>query len=310
MSGLRARWGAMSGNLRGIILVAISGVLFSALNIATYFPAKASSDPLNPAMMAFCRYLFGALFLLPIFFRRGFVEPFRTDRIGVHAVRGALHSVGMQFWFVALPLVTLADLTALSFTGPIFITFGAALFLGEDVRLRRWIAVIVGFLGAMLIVRPGFTELGLGVLAALASTPLFSASNLMAKALARTDDADTIVIWQTVFIVICAAPFAFFSWQTPTWEHVGWFLLAGLLGTVGHLVMQYGYQVAEISAVQPIGFLSLIWNTLFGFLLFSQEPSAWTFIGAAVIFASAMYISHREAVRRAQLRTADVVAKP
>jgi drug/metabolite transporter (DMT)-like permease len=307
MTALKARWAGMSGNLQGIILVAISGVLFSALNVATYFPAQ----ELNSYMMAFCRYLFGGFFLLPIFFRSGFIEPFRTNRIGVHAFRGALHSAGMQLWFVALPLITLADLTALGFTGPIFITFGAAVFLGEDVRLRRWMAVIVGFLGAMLIVRPGFTEIGIGVLAALASTPLFSASNLMAKALARTDAADTIVIWQSVFIVLCAAPFAIAFWQTPSWEHVGWFLIAGLFGTVGHLVMQHGYQLAEISAVQPIGFLSLIWNTLFGFVLFSQQPSVWTFVGAAVIFASAMYISHREAVRRSEVRTATVtVAKP
>jgi drug/metabolite transporter (DMT)-like permease len=306
MTDLRARWAAMSGNLQGIILVAISGVLFAALNVATFYPAK----ELNSYMMAFCRYLFGALFLLPIFWRKGLLAPFRTNRIGMHAVRGALHSGGMQLWFVALPLITLADLTALGFTGPIFITFGAALFLGEDVRLRRWMAVFVGFAGAMLIVRPGFTELSIGVLAALASTPLFSASNLMAKALAHTDDADTIVIWQSIFIVLCAAPLAVAFWQTPSWEHVGWFLLAGLFGTVGHLVMQYGYQVAEISAVQPIGFLSLVWNTLFGFILFSQQPSVWTFVGAAVIFASAMYISHREAVRRAQLRTAHAEAKP
>jgi drug/metabolite transporter (DMT)-like permease len=306
MNGLRVRWAAMSGNLQGIILVAISGVLFAALNVATFFPAR----ELNSYMMAFCRYLFGALFLLPIFWRKGLVVPFRTKRIGLHAIRGALHSGGMQLWFVALPLITLADLTALGFTGPIFITLGAALFLGEDVRLRRWMAVLVGFAGAMLIVRPGFAEIGLGVLAALASTPLFSVSNLMAKALAHTDDADTIVIWQCIFIVLFAAPFAVVFWQTPSWEHIGWFLLAGLFGTLGHLVMQYGYQVAEISAVQPIGFLSLIWNTLFGFALFSQEPSTWTFIGAAVIFSSAMYISHREAVRRAQVRTADAAAKP
>ncbi|HJQ58676.1 MAG TPA: DMT family transporter [Vineibacter sp.] len=306
MTDLQARWAATPGNLRGIMLVAISGVLFAGLNVATFYPAQ----ELNSPMMAFCRYLFGALFLLPIFFRRGLAAPFRTNRLGLHAVRGALHSGGMQLWFIALPLVTLADLTALGFTGPIFITIGAALFLGEDVRLRRWLAVLFGFVGAMLIVRPGFATLGLGVLAALASTPLFSASNLMAKSLARTDAADTIVLWQTIFIVLCAAPFAIAFWQTPSWTHVGWFLLAGLLGTVGHLVMQYGYQAAEISAVQPIGFLSLIWNTAFGFMLFSQQPSTWTFIGAGVIFASVMYISHREAVRQAQIRSADDGAKP
>jgi drug/metabolite transporter (DMT)-like permease len=234
----------------------------------------------------------------------------RTGRIGQHAIRGALHSIGMLFWFIALSRVTLADLTALGFTGPIFVTFGAALFLGEDVRLRRWIAVFVGFLGAMLIVRPGFAELSLGVVAALVSTPLFATSNVMSKVIGRTDSADTIVIWQSIFIVLFAAPMAIVFWEWPTWEHVGWFLLAGLLGTLGQLFMQHGYQVAEISAVQPIGFLSLIWNTAFGFLLFSQEPSTWTFVGAAVIFSSTMYISHREAVRQAQLRTGAGVAKP
>ena len=112
MKKLRARWVAMPGNLRGIILVAISGVLFASLNVATIFPAQ----ELNSYMMAFCRYLFGSLFLLPIFLRRGLVTPFRTRRIGLHALRGALHSGGMQLWFVALPLITLADLTALGFT--------------------------------------------------------------------------------------------------------------------------------------------------------------------------------------------------
>ncbi|MGE4221643.1 MAG: DMT family transporter [Alphaproteobacteria bacterium] len=288
------------------MLVGISGVLFAAMNVATVFPAK----ELNSYVLPFYRYLFGSLFLIPILLRKGLVVPMRTSRIGMHALRGGLHSAGMLFWFIALPLIPLADLTALGFTGPIFVTFGAALFLGEDVRLRRWIAVFVGFAGAMLIVRPGFAELSLGVLAALASTPLFSTSNVMSKMIARTDSADTIVIWQSIFIVLFSAPLAIIFWQTLTWEHVGWFLLAGLLGTIGQLFMQHGYQVAEISAVQPIGFLSLIWNTVFGFVLFSQEPSTWTFIGAAVIFSSSMYISHREAVRRAQLRTAVAVGKP
>lgn len=301
MKALKAWWAAQPGNLRGIILVGISGVLFSALNIATIYPAQ----ELNSYMMAFWRYLFGGVFLLHIFWRHGLATPFRTHKLGQHAIRGAFHSAGMQLWFVALPLITLADLTALGFTGPIFVTIGAALFLGEDVRLRRWAAVAVGFIGAMIIIRPGFETITLGAICALASTPLFSASNLMAKSLSTTDRADTIVIYQSIFIVLCAAPFAIWHWQPLTWTQAGWFLLAGFFGTAGHLIMQRGYQVAEISALQPIGFLSLIWNTLFGFLLFTQQPGVWTFVGAAVIFASALYISHREAIRRAQVRSAD-----
>lgn len=306
MSALVVRWLALPPNLRGILWVALSGVLFALLNVFTLIPAQ----HLNPYVMAFLRYFFGALFLVPIVFRLGLYRSLHTNRLGLHISRGAIHTAGMMLWFVALPLTTLAEITALGFTGPIFVTIGAALFLGEDVRLRRWIAVIVGFIGAMIIIRPGFSALHLGVICILLSTPIFSASNLMSKALASTDSANTIVIWQNIVIVICAAPFAIWFWQNPGWGDIVWFLLAGLAGTLGHICQQRGYQLADITLLQPIGFLSLIYNTVLGYLLFCQQPDVWTFVGAAVIFGSAMYISHREAVRRAQIKTAGTQANP
>ena len=306
MSRLVARWLALPANLRGILWVALSGVLFALLNVFTLIP----SQHLNSVVMAFLRYLFGSLFLLPIVFQLGVYRSLHTRRLPLHLFRGVIHTAGMMLWFVALPLTTLADITALGFTGPIFITIGAALFLGEDVRLRRWIAVIVGFVGAMIIVRPGLSALHLGVVCILVSTPIFSASNLISKALARTDTANTIVIWQNFVIIVCAAPLAIWFWQTPRWVDLLWFMAAGLCGTLGHISQQRGYQLADITLVQPIGFLSLIWNALLGFFLFAQKPDAWTFVGAAVIFASALYISHREAVRRAKIRTVTSPASP
>lgn len=306
MSAFVVRWLALPPNLRGILWVALSGVLFALLNVFTLIPAQ----HLNPYVMAFLRYFFGALFLVPIVFRLGLYRSLHTNRLGLHISRGAIHTAGMMLWFVALPLTTLAEITALGFTGPIFVTIGAALFLGEDVRLRRWIAVIVGFIGAMIIIRPGFSALHLGVICILLSTPIFSASNLMSKALSSTDSANTIVIWQNIVIVICAAPFAIWFWQNPGWGDIVWFLLAGLAGTLGHICQQRGYQLADITLLQPIGFLSLIYNTVLGYLLFFQQPDVWTFVGAAVIFGSAMYISHREAVRRAQIKTAGTQANP
>ncbi|WP_332052976.1 DMT family transporter [Reyranella sp.] len=301
MSSVALRWNALSPNLRGILWVGLSGVLFALLNVFTLIPAQ----HLNPYVMSFLRYFFGSMFLLPIVLRRGLYASMYTRRTGLHVFRGALHTGGMFLWFVGLPLTTLASVTALGFTGPIFITIGAALFLGEDVRLRRWIAVLVGFAGAMIIIRPGFGDIGIGALCILASTPIFSASNLISKGLARTDSANTIVIWQNLTIVLFAAPVALWFWQTPAWTDILWFVAAGLCGTLGHLSQQNGYQLADITLLQPIGFLSLLWNALLGFLLFSQHPDVWTFVGAAVIFGSAMYISHREAVRRAQIKTGD-----
>ena len=306
MTFLVDRWLALPPNLRGILWVAVSGVLFALLNVFTLIPA----EHLNSYVMAFLRYLFGALFLLPIILRLGVYRSFHSRRVPLHVFRGALHTAGMMLWFIGLPLTTLAEITALGFTGPIFVTIGAALFLGEVVRLRRWLAVAVGFAGAMIIIRPGFGEIGIGALCVLASTPIFSASNLMSKALARTDSANTIVIWQNAVIVVCAAPFALAFWQTPYWTDLLWFMAAGLCGTLGHICQQRGYQLADITLLQPIGFLSLIWNTLLGFFLFTQQPDIWTFVGAAVIFSSALYISHREAVRRAQARSAGSQGAP
>src|SRR5260370_21118162 len=290
----------MPPNLRGILWVAISGVLFTLLTVFTLIPAQ----HLNSYVMAFLRYFFCSLFLLPIIFRLGLYRSLHTRRLPLHLFRGAIHPSGMMLWFVALPLTTLAEITALGFTGPIFVTIGAALFLAEDVRLRRWIAVLVGFAGAMIIIRPGFSQIHLGVICILISTPIFSASNLISKALARTESANTILIWQNIVIVACAAPFALAFWQTPSLTELLWFVAAGLCGTLGHISQPRGYQLTDLPLLPPIRFLSLIWNTLLGFFLFTPKPDFWTFVGAAVIFSSAMYISHPAGVRRARGPTA------
>lgn len=291
----------MPSNLRGILWVGMSGVLFALLNVFTLIP----SQHLNPYVMAFMRYLFGTLMLLPIVLKLGVHRAMSTKRLPLHLFRGCIHACGMFLWFVGLPLTTLASVTALGFTGPIFVTIGAAMFLGEKVRLRRWMAVAVGFAGAMIIIRPGVGDLGLGAICILISTPIFSASNLISKALARTETANKIVIWQHLTILIFACPVALWFWQTPSPTDFLWFVAAGLCGTLGHICQQNGYQLADITLLQPIGFLSLLWNALLGYFLFFQQPDVWTFVGAAVIFASALYISHREAVRRAAVKSAD-----
>ena len=304
ISSLQDRWLALAPNLRGILWVGISGVLFALLNVFTLIPAQ----HLNPYVMAFMRYFFGTLMLIPIVLKLGLHRSMRTDRLPLHLFRGAIHAGGMFLWFIGLPLTTLASVTALGFTGPVFVTIGAALFLGEKVRMRRWMAVLVGFAGAMIIIRPGVGDIGYGAICILISTPLFSISNIVSKALASTESAHKIVIWQHLSIVLFAFPVALWFWETPSWSDLGWFVAAGLCGTMGHLCQQNGYQLADITLLQPIGFVTLLWNALLGYFLFFQQPDVWTFVGAAVIFASALYISHREAVRRAAIKSADTTS--
>ena len=292
--------------MRGILWVGLSGMLFALLNVFTLIP----SQHLNPYVMAFMRYFFGTLMLVPIVMKLGLHRAMSTNRLPLHLFRGAIHACGMFLWFVGLPLTTLASITALGFTGPIFVTIGAALFLGEKVRMRRWMAVLVGFAGAMIIIRPGVGDLGIGAICILISTPIFSTSNLISKALARTETANKIVIWQHLTILVFAFPVALYFWQTPAPSDLLWFIAAGLCGTLGHICQQNGYQLADITLLQPIGFLSLLWNALLGYFLFVQQPDVWTFVGAAVIFASALYISHREAMRRREaVKTAATATK-
>ena len=173
----------------------------------------------------------------------------------------------MMLWFVALPLTTLAEITALGFTGPIFVTIGAALFLGEDVRLRRWIAVLVGFAGAMIIIRPGFSALHLGVdLHPGQHADLLGLQPDLQGAGAHRFGQYHRDLAEHRDRGLRRALRASGSGRRRTWTDLLWFVAAGLCGTLGHLCQQRGYQLADITLLQPIGFLSLIWNTLLGYL--------------------------------------------
>ncbi len=296
LKGSVAAWRKLPLVLRGILWIALSGLLFTMLN-ALMRKLVVGPDALNPIVAGFWRYGFGALAVLPALLRYGRVA-FHTTHPLSHVIRSFIHALGFAVWFLALPLIPIAETTALGFTTPLFITIGAVLFLGEKVGIRRVSAVIIGFVGTLIIIRPGFADLSQGSLLMLATAPLFAASNLMAKAIASTDRITAIVGWQSTVITLCMFIPALFFWQWPSWEQFGWLVLGGLLGTAGHLTLSQSYKAADITALQPIGFLQLVWATMLGFLMFGDHPDLWTWIGAAVIFISNTYISHREVVRR------------
>lgn len=287
------RWASLPPTVRGIIWAAIAGILFSLLNVVM----RSVTLDLHPFVVAFWRYLFGTLALLPLILRSGLLT-LRVTRPLNHLIRSLIHSGALGLWFFALPLIPIAETTALGFTTPLFITIGAALFLGEKVGIRRAAAVAVGFLGMLIILRPGVTEMSLGSILMLASAPLFAITSLMAKFVARSDSITAIVTWQSLLISLFLLPLALMEWSLPTGMQFLWLVIGGILGTAGHLALSQSYKVADITAVQPIGFLTLVWATLLGYLMFSDEPDLWTWVGAAVIFAANTYISHRELVRR------------
>jgi drug/metabolite transporter (DMT)-like permease len=275
---------------RGMLWVALSGLLFTCLN-ATMRNITLSLDAFESQ---FLRYLFGVVAMLPLVWRTG-LTAYRPVDLRSQFSRGAVHTVGLMLWFTALPHLGLADMTAIGFTGPIFIMLGAAWFLGEKMRGDRWVAALIGFAGVLVVVAPKFTGQGGGyALVMLASSPVFAASFLMTKTLTRSERPGVIVLWQGISVTLFSAPLSLLHWTAPTpWQWVG-FLTAGILGSAGHYCLTRGFRAADISATQSLRFLDLIWAALMGWLVFSDIPSQTTVLGALVIVGSTVWIARRE----------------
>ena len=244
---------------------------------------------------AFIRYAFGILLLSPFLLRirpREIVSP----RMGVHALRGFVHGFGVMLWFFAMARIPIAEVTALGFTTPIFVTIGAAVFLGERFRVRRLIAVLFGLFGTLVIVRPGFVTVELGTWAMLVAAPLFAGSALVSKKLTETESSEVIIALMSLFVTLTLLPFALAAWRAPTLEELVWLFTAASFATLGHYTLTQAYKAAEITVTQPLSFLQLVWAGLLGYAVFAETPDLWTVGGSAVIVASATYIAHREAV--------------
>ncbi|MEI6719030.1 MAG: DMT family transporter, partial [Betaproteobacteria bacterium] len=222
-SGLPMIW-------KGMLWMAAGGFLFSILNTIV----RSIAMQMDPFEVQFLRYLFGLIVMLPWVFKAGPRNYWPTDVKG-QFWRGGVHTVGMVLWFIALPKIPLADMTAISFTGPIFIMIGASWFLGEPMRRDRWIAALIGFTGVVVVVAPKMSGAGGGYhLVMLASAPLFAASFLITKALTRYEKATVIVFWQALTVSLFSLPLALLHWQYPSlWQWIGFFI-AGILGSVGH----------------------------------------------------------------------------
>ena len=248
---------------------------------------------MNPVQAAFIRYCFGIVLILPLLSRAG-VMSLDRDRLGFHALRGLVHGGGVILWFLAMSRIPISEVTALGFTTPIFVTLGAAVFLSERLKPYRVAAVLLGFIGALLILRPGLRVIDIGALAQLGAAPLFACSYLMAKSATRREASSMIVILLSVFCTLTLALPALMVWRTPTLEELLLLGLTALLATSGHYCMTRALEAAEVSAVQPFTFLQLVWATILGLILFDEHPDVWIWIGGAVIVASATWVAQQE----------------
>lgn len=282
--------------LRGLIYAAAAGVAFQLMNMVV----RQLTLELPPLLVAWMRWTWGFALVLPLFLPVGLAVA-RTRQFPRHLLRSGFHATAYTMWYLAIPLVSLADAAAIGFTGPIFTLIGAALFLGERVTARRWIAVLIGFGGVMVVLGPKLSlgiSASLGLLLLLASVPLVSISNLTVKYLTRSDGTLTIIFWQNALASVLFLPMAVITWVTPSPVQVGFALLAAVLGTTGYWLITAAYRAADISATQPIVFLSIVWATGLDWIAFGRAPDLWTILGALVIVCGAAFASRAEAAAR------------
>jgi drug/metabolite transporter (DMT)-like permease len=280
---------AAAKNLRAILWMVLSVGFLAAVDGL----AKTVAQDLHPFQIVFFRNFFGAFCLVPFFLRYG-LHHFRTERTGFHIIRGAVHVIGMLAWFTALTLIPLAEATALSFLLPMYASLGAILFLGEPNRLNRWISILVALIGMLIILRPGVVPVSFGAILVLLGGVTAAVSKIMTKSLARTDSPLTIVGYMTLVLTVVSLVPALFVWQTPSLSALALMALMGATGTGAHYLMTMSYRDGDLTLVEPATFGRLVWAALFGFIFFQEAPEIWTWIGSAVIIASATYLARIE----------------
>lgn len=275
----------------------VTGLCFVALTIIV----KHVGSTLPAAQSAFLRYLLGLVFLIPMI--RPMIEAQMTKRqLWLFSARGAAHTVGVTLWFYAMTQITIAEVVAMNYVNPIYVTLGAALFLGERLATRRIIAICVAFAGAIIILRPGFRELGPGHLAMVFTAIFLGASYLLAKLMSGEVRPIVVVGMLSVTVTIGLAPLAWAVWVPPTWADIGWLFLVACFATAGHYTMTRAFEAAPVAVTQPVTFLQLVWGVLAGAVFFAEAIDIWVVIGGTIVMAAVSFIAWREyTLKRAEV---------
>ncbi|WP_375262373.1 DMT family transporter [Palleronia sp.] len=277
----------------GFLWMVVTGFLFVGVTATV----KHLGGRVPAAEAAFLRYLLGLVFLLPLLgaIRR---TKFDARRMGFFALRGLIHSVGVILWFFAMTRIPIAEVTALNYLSPVYITILAALFLNETFSWARGGAILAALIGVVLILRPGFREVGPGHMAMMGTALLFACSYMIAKVMSDEVSPAVVVAMLSVWTTLGLAPAAIAVWVWPTWDEIGWLFLVATLATTGHLTMTLAFKSAPISVTQPVTFLQLVWATILGWAVFGEGVDSFVLAGGTIIVGAVVIISFREARRR------------
>ena len=284
---------AKADNLNGILWMCVYTALMAGMHVCV----RLVSEGMHPFEVVFFRNVFALAVLIPWFWKLG-LAPLKTKRFGLLFTRGAVNITCMLGFFYALSIGNLAEIAALSFTAPIYAVLISIFIFHEKVGLQRWAAILAGFAGVLVIIQPGFGEIGLAQMLVLFSAFGWAVCMVMIKALGKTESAVTITAYMSLVMAPLSLGPAMYYWIWPTWEQLGWLLVLGLLGGGGQLALSQSLRLGETHVVTPFDFLRLVFVALLAYLLFDQVPGGFVWLGGTMIFASVAFIAYREHVRR------------
>ena len=289
----------------GIGTIVAAVFLFAMVDAA----AKWLGQTYAPVQIIFFRHFFGLIPIAVFVWRSGGLAALRTRRLPAHALRGGLFFVSALLFFTALRDLPLAETIAVTFTAPLFITALSGPLLGEAVGVRRWGAVVIGFVGTLIMMRPGTEAFRPEALLVLGSSFLFALAILLTRRLTRTESNVAVVTYTTVIAGLASLPFMILTWQAPDSGDLGLFALAGIGGGSGAYLLVIAYRNAPVAVVAPFDYTKLIWASIFGWLLWRESPEPAVWIGAAIVAAAGVYITRREMALGRSAREAATVSK-
>ena len=256
---------------------------------------------------AFLRYAIGTLLLTPSLITLIKIKP-NKPLMSKFLLRGLVHSFGVTLWFYAMSVMPVAEVTAIGFLTYIFVSIGACIFLKEKLHKHRITAVIISFLGALIILRPGFKVIESGQLGMLMATVVFTASYLIAKLVSKERSSSEIVAMLSIFTTIFLIPSAIYSWEPISLEALLILAFTALIATIGLITMTQAIKAAPMVVTQPILFLQLVWASMVGLFLFDEQFDLYVIIGGTIIMICVCYVSYREHVLGKKI-TNDVLQK-
>ena len=280
--------------LTQVAILAIGATFFGSFMGAC---VKLLSDDLHPIIICFYRCLMGLIIITPFIAKNNF-QALQTDNMRLQILRALINIISMICWFTAIGMMHLEKATALGFTTPLFTTILAVIVLGEVIRFHRTAALLFGFIGILIIIRPGYMPFEFGTILMLIASFSFSFVLIFVKKLSATDSSLTIIFYHLLYMTPAFFILSLFYWQSISFNQLIIFSLMGSSGLLSHWCLAQAFKMSDTTFVMPLQFTKLIWASLIGLFIFAEQPDIWTWIGGVIIFISVVYITYREAFRK------------